>query len=69
MTDLELQRYIQLLIRYEESKIKSRRKFEKDLFIIVLILFCIIMMIMVSCLKIENYLEEIMKTVIAIEYK
>ena len=69
MTDLELQSYIQLLIKYEENKIKSRRRFEKDLFIAILILLCITIMIMVSCLKIEKYLEEIIKTVIVLEYK
>lgn len=69
MTDLELQAYIQALIKYEENKIKSRRRFEKDLFIVFLVLFGIAAVILASCLKIENYLEYIMESLIAIEYE
>lgn len=69
MTDLELNKYIQLFIKYEEAKIKSKRRFEKDLFIALTILTVVCIAIMISCFKIENYLEYIMESVIALEYK
>lgn len=70
MTDnLELMRYLQLMAKYEEDKIKSRKRFEKDLFIVLGILTVACLAIMVSLFKIENYLEYIMKSLIAIEYK
>lgn len=69
MMDLEILTYLQLFKKYKDDEIRARRKFEKDLFIVLMILFCISVIIMVSCFKIEKYLEEIMKSVIAIEYK
>lgn len=69
MTDFELKQYIQLFIKYEEDKIKSRRKFERDLFMILTILVIVCIAILISCSAIRSYLEYIMKSVIALEYK
>ena len=69
MNDFELQRYINLFISYEENKIKARKRFEKDLFVCLSILTIICIVIMITSFKIESYLEYIMKSVIALEYK
>lgn len=69
MNEFEIIRHIQLLIKIEENKIKSRNRFERDIFISLSVLIIAVIAIMVSCFKIEKYLEEIMKCVIAIEYK
>ena len=69
MNDFELLSYMQLFKKYEEDKIKARKRFEKDIFVVFTILTIICIVIMITLFRIESYLEYIMKSVIALEYK
>ena len=65
MNDFEMQKFIQWYMKYENDKIKNRRNFEKDLFIILIVLFGILAVI---CFKIENYLDELVKLMYEVVY-
>jgi hypothetical protein len=66
--ELDFIKFLEQYKYYEEKKIKSRRKFEKDLFCILLIIFLVLCAIFASCLKIENYLESINTALLELQY-
>lgn len=66
--DFELLKYFNVYKDYKEREIKSRKRFEKDLFCALAILTGCMILIAVSIIRIENYMKEIMTLLLEIAY-
>lgn len=66
--DFMLEKYIEYKKSEDARKAKSRIRFERDLFCALAVISVAVIAIMISCFKIENYLEEIMYALLEIAY-
>lgn len=62
------QHMLEVFRKTKENDDKKRLRFERDLFVVLAIIAISIIAILVSCIRIENYLKEITNALMVIAY-